>query len=484
MNELPRGWVLVPLKAIVKVEWGNTSITKKAYVPNGYPAFSATGKDGFLPRFEWTGPAVILSAIGARCGKCFYADGEWTAIKNTIVLQGNRTFLDHKLLYYYLNDENGWEISGTGQPFITMGSAQKRIYPLAPLNEQRRIVAKLENLLSVVNSAQQRLATIPRTLKRFRQSVLADACLGRLTAEWRNENRYSANSDSLIELENKRKQLWNLRLQKKIDRNGSRSTRANPKYKPPFEADAVRAHEFPETWAVATVSQLALLDVGFAFKSAEFETSGIRLLRGENIEPGSLRWHDVRFWPEAKMNGHEHLLVEEGEIILAMDRPVISTGLKIARAKSTDLPCLLVQRVTRFKMVEPRMTNFLYYNLQLNEFIENLSTGLTGSDLPHVTGEGLAKYTIGLPPLEEQEEIVHRVEALFKTADELEARYLKAKAYIDKLKQSILAKAFRGELVPQNPNDEPASVLLERITSGPNGSDSINHPTKARKRPT
>ena len=68
-----------------------------------------------------------------------------------------------------------------------------------------------------------------------------------------------------------------------------------------------------------------------------------------------------------------------------------------------------------------------------------------------------------LPPLEEQNEIVKRVEMLFKTADEIEARYKKAKKYVDKLTQSILAKAFRGELVPQDPNDEPAEKLLERI---------------------
>jgi type I restriction enzyme S subunit len=75
----------------------------------------------------------------------------------------------------------------------------------------------------------------------------------------------------------------------------------------------------------------------------------------------------------------------------------------------------------------------------------------------------LKELPIPYPLLAEQKEIVRRVEALFKTADTLEARYLKAKAHVDKLTQSILAKAFSGELVPQDPNDEPASVLLERI---------------------
>ena len=70
---------------------------------------------------------------------------------------------------------------------------------------------------------------------------------------------------------------------------------------------------------------------------------------------------------------------------------------------------------------------------------------------------------IPIPPTAEQQEIVRRVEALFKIADRIEERYQRAKAQVDKLTQSILAKAFRGELVPQDPNDEPASVLLERI---------------------
>lgn len=73
---------------------------------------------------------------------------------------------------------------------------------------------------------------------------------------------------------------------------------------------------------------------------------------------------------------------------------------------------------------------------------------------------------INLPPFEEQNEIVKRVEALFKKADEIEERYKKANAYVDKLTQSILAKAFRCELVPQDPNDESAEKLLERVRAG------------------
>jgi len=80
-----------------------------------------------------------------------------------------------------------------------------------------------------------------------------------------------------------------------------------------------------------------------------------------------------------------------------------------------------------------------------------------------INQKALSSIPVSLPPLEEQHEIVRRVEALFKIADHIEKRYQKAKTHVDKLTQSILAKAFRGELVPQDPNDEPASELLKRI---------------------
>ena len=81
----------------------------------------------------------------------------------------------------------------------------------------------------------------------------------------------------------------------------------------------------------------------------------------------------------------------------------------------------------------------------------------------NINAKKLAAFEFGLPAIEEQHEIVRRVETLFAYADRLEARYTAARAKVDRLIPALLAKAFRGELVPQDPNDEPASVLLERI---------------------
>ena len=76
---LPKGWVETKLDDITVVKNGNTSITKKSYVERGFLAYSAAGPDGFLPEAEWNGNGIVLSSIGAQCGKCFYANDKWTA---------------------------------------------------------------------------------------------------------------------------------------------------------------------------------------------------------------------------------------------------------------------------------------------------------------------------------------------------------------------------------------------------------------------
>jgi len=106
---------------------------------------------------------------------------------------------------------------------------------------------------------------------------------------------------------------------------------------------------------------------------------------------------------------------------------------------------------------------YLAFVLSSPQTYSHLNASAHGATRPRVNTAQLRNLSMPLPPFDEQQAIVHRVEALFKIADQIEARYKKAKAVVDKLSQSILAKAFRGELVPQDPNDEPASELLERI---------------------
>ncbi|MCJ7699039.1 restriction endonuclease subunit S [Candidatus Bathyarchaeota archaeon] len=138
-------WPTKLLSEIAEVRWGNTSLTKASYVSEGFTAFSATGPDGFLPFFEHEEDGIILSAIGANCGKCYLAKGRWTAIKNTITITNPADELCAiRYLYYFLNNQDLWPKRGGGQPFISQGDARKVFIPVPPVAEQERIVMLLD----------------------------------------------------------------------------------------------------------------------------------------------------------------------------------------------------------------------------------------------------------------------------------------------------------------------------------------------------
>ena len=139
IGEIPKDWEVKKLGEVVEVEWGNTNLTKKIYKEDGYPVFSATGQDGYADFYEREGEAVIVSAIGAYCGVCFYAKNKWTAIKNTLVLQNKKIPCDIKFLFYFLNDKEKWPELGSGQPFISKSAAEEVLIVYPPLPEQSRI---------------------------------------------------------------------------------------------------------------------------------------------------------------------------------------------------------------------------------------------------------------------------------------------------------------------------------------------------------
>ncbi|MDO8524442.1 MAG: restriction endonuclease subunit S [bacterium] len=139
-------WGIARLGDISKIDWGNTNLTKTIFRENGkYDVFSATGRDGKTDSFEQDGDAIILSAIGARCGKCFWATGKWTAIKNTIVIKTQDDTL-LKYLFQLINNEDFWDKSGKAQPFITLESANNQKIPFPPKNTQEKIVIEIEKI--------------------------------------------------------------------------------------------------------------------------------------------------------------------------------------------------------------------------------------------------------------------------------------------------------------------------------------------------
>ncbi|CAD2266494.1 Type-1 restriction enzyme EcoKI specificity protein [Stutzerimonas stutzeri] len=281
---------------------------------------------------------------------------------------------------------------------------------LPPLAEQTRIAAKLDELLAQVDTLKARIDGIPALLKRFRQSVLAAAVSGRLTEEWRKGRTAADFRD--VELGN---------LIKEGPQNGI--------YKP--------------SSAYGSGVKIIRID---SFYSGEITDWG--RLRSLQVDPRELEAWGVR----------------ESDILINRVNSIEHLG-KCALVRSVPEPAVFESNIMRMSLkrdvVHPEyLMRFLSSEVGRLRLIAKAKHAVNQASI----NQGDVKACkVPLPSIDEQTEIVRRVEQLFAFADQLEARLKAAQARIDRLTQSILAKAFRGELVPQDPNDEPASALLERI---------------------
>jgi type I restriction enzyme S subunit len=203
-----------------------------------------------------------------------------------------------------------------------------------------------------------------------------------------------------------------------------------------------------KTPRLSRVADVATVDSGPAFKSALFghDGEGIRLLRGENIEPRALRWVKTRTWPEQMLSGFEHLFVEMGDLILGMDRPVISTGLKLAEVRSSDLPALLVQRVARIRptAIDGR---YLYHWLSSPHFLKHIEGSATGTQLPHVTLASIRDFEVPRFEPETERRIVGLVEDHLSRLDAADNYLAIATKRLESLRARALADVFSGEPV-------------------------------------
>lgn len=236
---------------------------------------------------------------------------------------------------------------------------------------------------------------------------------------------------------------------------------------------------------------------GYAFKSEWFKPSGMRLCRNLNVSHGNLDWRESAFVDDKVAKEFERFALGEGDIVLSLDRPLIATGLKVARVTQADLPCLLLQRVAK-PVPKHDQLDLSYFMLWLNssEFVDSIDPGRSNG-VPHISTRQVQRLPFALPPLAEQKRIVAKVDELMALCDRLEAQQAEretrhaalARASLARfadaptpanlnfifhksytippadLRKSILTLAVQGKLVPQDPNDEPADVTFPMLAA-------------------
>lgn len=177
------GWQVRPLGDLVKARSGNSKIIKgkQSSEPGEdlFQAFSASGPDVWVKSAEYHGPGVVISAVGARCGKTFLAEGDWTAIANTHVLLPSAA-IDPRWLWYLTNDESFWIKGGAAQPFVKVNDTLRRDCNIPPLSEQQRVVGILDETFEVIASAKANSLQKVVALDALKSSLLHQALAGEL----------------------------------------------------------------------------------------------------------------------------------------------------------------------------------------------------------------------------------------------------------------------------------------------------------------
>lgn len=468
MSELPKGWVELPLEHVAS--WGSGGTPKRSE-PSYYGGDVPWVKTGDLgPRYlkeasEYISQlglekssaklfpkgSVAIAMYGATIGKTSTLDFE--ASTNQACAVGNPIdgVILTDFLYYFLTSEKQNFIKkgkGGAQPNISQQLIKAHEIQLPSLAEQKRIVEKLDDVLAQVDTIKARLDGIPDLLKRFRQSVLASAVSGKLTEEWRGEHIGLSNPLSEI-----------LAFKDKLIKSGQLKV---SKQNLPLDFDKPMT-TLPTNWEWSRfISLCTLITDGKHGNCNDEDNSGYYFLSAKDVKDGELIYNNARQINKLEFDEvHQRTNLEVGDICLVNTGATVGK-LAIVTNKELASRTTFQKSVAVLKVIKPYVNNkfISYFLLDANKRLLDSSTGSAVNNLLLST---IKQMCVPVPPVEEQKEIVRLVDQYFAFADTIEAQVKKAQARVDNLTPSILAKAFRGELVAQDPTDEPADKLLERI---------------------
>ncbi|MEI6704674.1 MAG: restriction endonuclease subunit S, partial [Deltaproteobacteria bacterium] len=400
------------------------------------------------------------------------------------------TAINAKYLYYFISGmqfrmDAEHNMSGAvGQRRVTTPYLAACEIPLPPLPEQHRIVAKIEELFSELDKGVESLKTARDQLKVYRQALLKHAFEGKLTEKWREENKgidvVGAKQGSAAS------PVFDLRGNRHVDQNQNKSqnqgeadeTLASPlqerervpskrrKDLPPLSAEELaELPELPLGWEWVklgnTDAEISDGPFGSNLKTSDYVAKGVRVVRLENI--GVLEFIENRetYITEEKYDLLKRHTVTAGDIIfssfilenirVALIPPSITKAINKA-----DCFCVRLAGETLF-------SSYAVMFLSSRHVYKQLEALIHGIGRPRINTTQLKSVAIPVCCIEEQKTITSELDSRLSATDQLDQTIATALQQSETLRQSILKKAFSGQLVPQDPHDEPAAVLLERI---------------------
>ena len=489
-GDLPKGWVRTSLEAVCQIldsrripvnnSERSRRIARKSE-DNLYPYYGATGQVGLIDDFIFEGEHILLGEDGAPFldpfqDKSYLVDGKFWVNNHAHILN---SIISNKYVCHYLNQlDYSDHVTGTTRLKLTQNALKRIPVFVAPTAEQRRIVDKIEELFSELDKGVESLKAARAQLKIYRQAVLKHAFEGRLTAQWREENKDKLDTPEqlLARIKRDRTVRYEARLMdwkaavKTWEASGKLGEKpAKPAsfiaHVPISQSELTGLPDIPQSWQYVRLAEIAYIGSGMSVSKSRKLTDPVEIpyLSVANVQRGALNLSTVKTM-KIEYSQLPRLSLERWDVLFneGGDRDKLGRGWVW---ESQIKPCITQNHVfharpilkshQHSKLISHWGNTFgqMYFQLQ----------GKQTTNLASINKTVLSRFPIPLPPIEEQEEIIQRLENQTEIIDHLEQDVASCLEKLNALRQSILKCAFKGRLVSQDSRDEPATVLLKRI---------------------
>jgi type I restriction enzyme S subunit len=341
--------------------------------------------------------------------------------------------------------------------------------PVAPRNEQRRIVEAIEDILSRLDAAVANLEAVQRKLKAYRASVLNAAVQGRLVPTEvetaRKEGRSYEVADVLLERILKERRLrWEQAEQAKMRASGKvpKDDRWKAQYEEPTTPDTAGLPGLPEGWCWTTLDQVSAL-IRNGHSTPPREAAGVRTLRISSVRPLAVDFNDARYLP-GEPEDYAGDLVDVDDLLFTRYNGTPSLVGVCGRVRHLDRPTIHPDKLIKVRLIDCAAAGFIEIAANVGasrSHIERRTRTTAGQ--AGISGADLKQMPVPLPPIQEQRRVAEAVDALLTTAAKSSLDIDFALQRSRRLRQAVLAWAFDGKLVDDDPADEPAEALFARL---------------------
>jgi type I restriction enzyme S subunit len=478
IDSLPEGWASTPLADIAaSIQYGYTASARTGGsgprflritdIQDGEVTWDDVPSCQIEPRdievFQLAPGDIVFARTGATTGKSYLIRScPESVFASYLIRVRAHSLVEPSFLHLCFQTKHYWgyisdNVAGNAQPNCNASKLAALPLTIPPLAEQKRIVAKVEALLARVNAAREKLARVPQILKRFRQAVLAAACSGRLTEDWRADN-----PNALIgqEIRNRLRAL-----------HESHGCRHGGKAADPSEGvHDLDETQLPEEWAIVELKWLCSPDHPITYgilKPGPDQPDGVPYVRVADFPKDRINLAGVKRTTKEIAHEYRRSTLHAGDVLLS----IRGTAGRVCRVPPELDGANITQDTARIAVCDLVDANYVEWYLRAPSTQHRLERAMKGVAVRGVNIGDVRVLQIAMPSREEQQQIVNRIDALFRLANAIERRLAVATKRAEKLTQAILAKAFRGELVPteaelaqcEGRDYEPASALLERV---------------------